>query len=81
MSFFIVKKSKSGSQKKPLFIIMRAADVRVATKRNTLKRRIRMIVQKNKKTISPTHDYKIIVKKGGDVLSFEQIKREIELYL
>lgn len=78
MSFFIVKKNKSGSQKKPLFIVMRAADVQTATKRNKLKRQIRVIVQKN---IIPEHNYRIIVKKGGDMLSFEQIRREIEPYL
>jgi len=78
MSFFIVKKNKSGSQKKPLFIIVRAADVKTAAKRNKLKRQIRVIIQKN---TTSEYNYKIIVKKGGDVLSFEQIRREIEPYL
>ncbi|MEW6617461.1 MAG: ribonuclease P protein component [Patescibacteria group bacterium] len=81
MSFFIVKKNKSGSQKKPLFIVIRAADIQTAVKRNVLKRQIRTIVQRNKKNTTSGYDYKIIVKKGGDMLSFEQIKREIEPYL
>lgn len=81
MSFFIVKKNKGGSQKKPLFIVIRAADVRTAAKRNVLKRQIRTIIRTDKKNTPDTHDYKIIVKKGGDVLSFEQIKEEIQSYL
>ncbi len=81
MSFFVVNKKRGGSQKKPLFIVVRAADVRAATKRNTLKRRIRVIVETNKKNKQIAHDYKIIVKKGGDMLSFEEIKKEIKPYL
>gem|GEM_PF-2529209 len=81
MSFFIVKKNESGSQKKPLFIVIRAADIQMAAKRNKLKRQIRVIVQRNKKNTISEHNYKIIVKKGGDVLSFEQIKEEIQPYL
>ena len=81
MNPVIVKKRKSGLQKKPLFIVIRTADVRGASKRNLLKRRIRTIVRlwlKNKKSIN---DYTVIVKKGGDVLSFEEIKKNIESQL
>ena len=78
MSFFIVKKRKSGKQKKPLFIIVRAADVRGASRRNMIKRKIRAIIQTWSKENGFLYDYTVIVKKGGDVLSFEEIKKDIE---
>lgn len=81
MNTLVVKKRKSGSQKKPLFIVIRTADVRGASKRNVLKRRIRAIVQSWLKNKTPTNDYTVIVKKGGNVLSFEEIKKDIESQL
>ncbi len=73
MNFFIVRKKRSGSQKNPLFIVIRASEIRGAAKRNLLKRRIRPLF-KNKKE----NDYMVVVKKGADMVSFDEMKKNIE---
>jgi len=75
-SIVVVKKKKRGLQKKPLFIIISKAAVKTATKRNLLKRQIKAITHpflfSNRRS-----DFCIIVKKGADMVSFENLKREV----
>jgi len=75
-SVVVVKKKKKGLQQKPLFVVISKAAIKTATKRNLLKRQIKAITRpfllSNRKS-----DICIIVKKGADVVSFENLKKEV----
>jgi ribonuclease P protein component len=77
MGLFVIKKKKGGSQKKPLFIVVKATEIKQASKRNLLRRRIKSVFNNGKRE----NDYIVIAKKGADMVSFEQIKKEIESQL
>lgn len=76
MSFVVLKKKPSGSQKKPLFIVVKKTEYKKATERNLIKRRVRAITKpflgKERK-----YDYCVIVKSGANVVSFQELKKEI----
>ncbi len=68
----IVKKSRSGSQKKPLVVVVGAKVARRAVDRNLLKRRVRDIMRpavKDKK-----NDYTVITRPGAPALTFAELK-------
>ncbi len=75
MAGFFVKTKPRGFQKKPLIISLSKKNIKKATERNLLKRRIRTIMRpvlNNSKL-----DYTIIVKKEAANMRFGEIKKEI----
>ena len=75
-SLVIIKKTPSGFQKKPLFVVVGKNVSKKAIERNTIKRRIKAIVKgvaaKNKGNMA------IIAKKEALRASFQDLKKGIE---
>lgn len=76
MSFIVIKKKPGGSQKKPLFIVIKKVEYKKATERNLIKRRIRSVINPFIKK-QKGNDYCVIVKHGANVVSFQELKNEI----
>lgn len=74
-SFFSIKKTHKGSQKKPLFIVVGKTVFKKATERNKTKRRIRYITKPLLKDLN--YDVVIIVKKSISQLNFKDLQKEI----
>lgn len=75
-SLVIVKKTQSGFQKKPLFVVVGKNVSKKATERNTIKRRIRAIFKKNKD--KNNSDITIIAQKPSATASFEELEAAIQ---
>lgn len=75
MPQIVVKKVKKEIQEKSLFIAVSKAAVPSAVKRNLLKRRIRAIIRPFVERGG--NNFFVVVKKGADMVSFEDLKREI----
>jgi len=73
-----VRRRKSGFQKKPLFIVVKKDDFKLASKRNLLRRRIRVIMDE---CADKKEDYCVFAGKKADKLSFEELKEEIKKQL
>ncbi len=71
----VFKKRKIGVQKKPLFILVGKASIKSAAKRNLVRRRIKAIMRPF--LLERKNDFYIIVKKGANVVSFENLEKEI----
>lgn len=76
MPFVVIKKKPSGSQKKPLFIVIKKTEYKKATERNLIKRRIRSVMNPFTKK-QKRNDYCVIVKPGVNVVSFQELKNEM----
>lgn len=77
MSFVVVKKKPGGSQEKPLFIVLKKAEYKKATKRNLIRRRIKSIMNPLVAKREKNNHYCVIVKPGADMVSFQELKNEI----
>jgi len=75
MSLVAIRRKKSGSQKKPLFIVISKACIKSAAKRNLVRRRVRAIMRSIVGRESA--DYCVVVRKGADVVSFEDLRRDV----
>ena len=72
----IIKKTPSGFQKEPLFVVVGKNVSKKATERNTIKRRIRAIMRSL--SAKKTADMTIIAKKEAIRASFNDLKKAIE---
>jgi len=68
----IVKRNRSGTQKKPLIVVVSSKAVKRAVDRNRLKRRIREIMRPYVKR--GDYDYTVIARPGAAELSFEKLR-------
>ena len=75
-SLVIIKKTPSGFQKEPLFVVVGKNVSKKATERNTIKRRIRAIMRSL--SAKKTADMTIIAKKEAIRASFNDLKKAIE---
>ncbi len=75
-SLVIIKKTPSGFQKKPLFVVVGKNVSKKAVERNTTKRRIRAIIRSI--AAKNTADITIIAKKEAARRSFDDLKKAIE---
>jgi len=74
-SFFSIKKTNKGSQKKPLFVVVGKSVLKKATERNRTKRRIKYVTKPLLENLC--YDATIIIKKGISELSFKDLQKEI----
>ena len=78
MPAVIIKKEKGRAAKRLVIVIGKKVSPK-ATERNRLKRRIRAILTEHCKKTKDA--YKVIVKPEAKNLSFEELKREVEIQL
>lgn len=78
MPAIIIKKERGKTGKKPMIMVGKKVSPK-ATERNRLKRRIKAIFAGHREETGAA--YKVIINPEAKKLSFEELKREVEIQL